>query len=209
MCGRPDRGLRAQRRSQRRRQRPAVVRPGAGAQRRTAGPLRYGRARRRLQQSHRERDQAVLHHAGNPGVGAGQRIRRGVKRRQARAHDRHPLWVDAPTVPRRQQRSGGDHPRLPAASAAAPSGPGHDLRNALCPGGAGRFAAQGGGWGQCRRVGTASARDAGGGSQSGLDLAHDADHPDLPRSLRRRRLPDRQPPHRAESGHRRLHHLRR
>jgi hypothetical protein len=56
--------------------------------------------------------------------------------------------------------------------------------------------------------GSARARDDGGRAEGDRDLARDGDHPGVPRGVRRRRVPQRQPLRRAEGRHRRVHDLR-
>ena len=59
-----------------------------------------------------------------------------------------------------------------------------------------------------RRAGPPRARVAGRRHQGARHLARHPHHPGVPRGLRRRRLPRREPVRRAQGRHRRLHHLR-
>ena len=83
-----------------------------------------------------------------------------------------------------------------------------DLRPALHPGGPARRAAQRAL--HHRGAGPAAARAgvARGRHQGARHLARAADHPGVPRGLRRCGLPDVQPDRRAACRHRRVHHLR-
>ncbi len=207
----PDRGRRPQDRAQRRRQRPPVVRRGAGRPHRPARPLRRGHRRRPLLLRHREPEPALLHHARHARAGPGLRRRRGHQRVQGGAGDRG--GVRPPPPPVRQPGLGhrGGAARLRHAPAPAVPAAGAHLRAALRPGAGRRGPARGvlrhhrRGRG---RAGPAGARVTRGRHQGPGHLARVADDPGVPRGVRRGGLPVGQPLRRAARRHRRVHHLR-
>ena len=123
---------------QRRRQRPADLRPRAGPPRHAARPVRPGRRRRHVHELDRERDPALLHHARHPRARPGQRRRLGVVGDQAGPRHRRPLRRRPPPVRRARRRPRDRHQRLPGAPAQAAAGAGHHVRAALRAGPAGR-----------------------------------------------------------------------
>jgi hypothetical protein len=205
---RADRGLRAQGRPQRRGQRPALVRPGAGAQRGTAGQVRRGRSRRQLQQPDREQVAALLHDARRPGPGPGQRRRRGGGRCAGGARDRGRARREPAAVRPARERRRDPRPRLPVPPAAAAARPRHVVRAALHPGPARLRPARSADRRQHRRRPAARARVPRRGTEGDQHLACHGDHPGLPGGLWWRRLPVSEPVGGPEGRQRRVHHLR-
>ena len=213
MPRRDDRRRRPQGRPARRRQRPAELRPRAGPARHAAGPLRPGRRRRHLHLEHRERDPPLLHHARHAGARPGQRRRLRRVGHQDGAGHRRPLRRGAPPVHRARPGPRDRRQRLPRAPAQAAAGAGHLLRAALRAGGAGRHHARRADGGARARPGDrrgrpARARVPRGRPEGRQHLARHPHHPDVPRGLRRRRLPGGEPAAPAQGRHRRLQHLR-
>ena len=161
---------------------------------------------------HRERDPPLLHHARHAGARPGQRRRLGVLGDQAGPRHRRPVRQRAPPVRGPGRRPRDRHQRLPRAPAQAAAGAGHHLRAALRPGRAGRDHARRADASTARR-GARRGGPAGAGvprrrAQGRPDVARDEDHPDVPRGVRRRRLPAGEPAAAPQGRHRRLHHVR-
>ena len=200
---------------ERRRQRPPLLRRRPRTAREPARPLRAGECRGRVLQPDREREPPLLHDARHPDPGPNQRRRRLHQRDQGRADDRHPPRPAPPPVRpaglgHRVAADGLPRPPAQAAPAARP-----DLRAPLRPGGRRRRARRDLRRGRRDRRaerrgagGPPRARDARRRPEGPRHLARDPDDPGVPRGLRRRRLPEREPPRRAAGRHRRLHHLR-
>ena len=117
----------------RRGQRPAQLRPRAGAAGHAAGPLRPGRGGRHVLQPDRQRLPALLHHARHPGQGPGQRGRRRVGGHQVGADHRRALRRHPPPVQHTRRRPGGPAQRLPGPPAQAAARPGHHVRATTSP----------------------------------------------------------------------------
>ncbi len=138
-----DRGLRAQGRAQRRRQRPDLVRPGAGAARGAARPVRPGRRRTARYTSPIDNPSRRFFTM----LGTLVRGRISVAAASASATKTAltiaTRYADAapPVRPARRRRRGGPA-RLRGAPATADPGAGHVVRPALRPGGAGAGAAR-------------------------------------------------------------------
>ncbi len=121
----------------------------------------------------------------------------------------------APVRPARLRR-GDAAARLPRASAPPAAGPRPDVRAAFHAGGRGRRARpdlrrrrRDGRAVRRRAAGPARARVPRRGPEGDRDLARERDDPGVPRGVRRRRLPDREPLRRADGRHRGLHDVRR
>ena len=211
----PDRGLRPQARTERRGQRAHLVRRRARPAREPARPLRAGERRRRLLQPDRERGPALLHDARHAHPGTDQRRRRVDLSDEGRAHDRRPARRQAAPVRPARLRGGDAASRLPRPPAPPPARARPHLRAPLHAGGRRRRARPH--LRRRRRHGRAVRRGAALPPRAGVarrrpegdrHVARERDDPGLPRGLRRRRLPDREPLRRAHGRHRGLHDLR-
>ena len=178
-----------------------------------AQPLRRRRRGRHLRLSPIDNPRPpLLHDARHAGAGPGLRRRRRHQRRKV-ALTIAVKYAAAPAPVRRaRRRRGGAAPRLRHAPASAVPAAGAHLRAALRPGGAWRcelhdvFSSEQ--VAATRRPTPARAGVAGRRHQGARHLARHPHHPGVPRGVRRRRLPRRQPVRRAQGRHRRVHHVR-
>ena len=191
-----------------RRQRHHRVRPRPRAPAHAPGPLwRRGR-RRRLPLDHGEQGRPLLHDAGHAGPWPHLRRQRRRHGDAQVALDRRPLRPDAHAVPA-SGAGRGDHPaRLPDAPAQAHAPRGARLRLRLR-----RQRGHAAAAARARRAGgrpdrSPRARDPGRWPQGAADPLGERHAADVPRGVRRRRLPQRERSHADAAGRRRVRHVR-
>ena len=208
------RGRRPQDGAQRRRQRPALVRRRAGAARGAAQPVRRRRRGRHLLQRASRTRTAASSRCSAPSSRAGSA---SAAPASTPARSR---WPSRSATPLQAPAVRGDlaRTRRSCCSTTASTSAGcsrcwprtyalHFAQEVVAgqlPRGVLRR-------GERRRATTEvppRARVAGRRHQGARHLARDPHHPGVPRGLRRRRLPRREPVRRAQGRHRRLHHLR-
>ena len=181
---------------------------------RAARPLRRRHRRTGVYFSDdREPGPALLHHARHPRPGPGVRRRRRHQRQQGRAgHRGRSTPCGAASSARRAPRAGGAAARLRPCTSAGCSRCWPAPTRCTSPRSGSRPTCT-----RCsptsrtrrrRRARPPRARVTGRRHQGARHLARVADHPGVPRGLRRRRLPVGQPVRRAAGRHRRVHHLR-
>ena len=208
---RPHRGRRPQDGAQRRRQRPDSGSTACGC-RATALLNRFADVDRgrRLRQRDREPRTAASSRCSAPSCRAGSASAAPASTpARSRWPSRSTYAAAAPPVRGHLGGRGGAAARLrpapaPAAAAARPTYALHFAQEVV------RSAAA---RGVLRRADgdekhAPRARVAGRGHQGARHLARHPHHPGVPRGVRRRRLPGREPVRRAQGRHRRLHHLR-
>ena len=204
------RGLRPEARSRRRRQRTAALRPRPGAAHQPARPLRRRRRRRHLHEPHPAARPPLLHHArhARPRSHLGGRRSGRCRPLGGRRHERRMppgAASSPPPAPRRRRPSSTTGPTSGACCRgsrrlrppARPQRPTASPPWTTCSPGARRREED------QRRLETRAA------GIKVLTTRHATDTiQEMPRAVRRSRLPLGQPPRRAQGRHRHLHDLR-